>query len=205
VKQIDSALQDRLLRRAREASRRTRAEVVIVVARRAVTLGPEVLVAGGLIALALPGILWASGVLTDFPRLYLVQAGVLLLTLLLYVWPPAVRLLVGPARRSEAATRLAREAFWRIGLHRSGWRGSVMVFVTLAERQVEILADEAAQLALPDDSFARAVELFVKEVRASGLESAFAVTLNFLADRLERALPRLPSDGNGGRQPLLVL
>jgi hypothetical protein len=42
-------------------------------------------------------------------------------------------------------------------------------------------------------------------VRANGLESAFAVTLNFLADRLERALPRLPSDGNGGRQPLLLL
>lgn len=202
---IDSALQDRLLRRAREASRRTRAEVVIVLASRAIGPGPEVLVAGGLLALALPGILWASGVLNDFPRLYLVQAGVLLLTLLLYVWPPAVRLVVRETRRAEAAARLAREAFWRIGLQRSGWRGSVMVFVSLAERRVEVLADEAAQLALPDDSYARAVELFVKEVRANGLESAFAVTLNFLADRLERALPRLPSDGNGTRQPLLLL
>jgi putative membrane protein len=202
---VDSALQDRLLRRAREASRRTRAEVVIVVANRAIGAGPEVLAVGGLLALAVPGVLWASGGLTDFPRLYLVQAAVLLLTLLLYVWPPAVHLVVPQARRAQAAARLAREAFWRIGLQRSGWRGSVMVFVTLAERQVEVLADEAAQLALPDDSYARAVELFVKEVRANGLESAFAVTLNFLADRLERALPRLPSDGNGTRQPLLLL
>jgi uncharacterized membrane protein len=203
--QIDSALQERLLRRAREASRRTRSEVVIVVARRAVTLGPEVLVAGGLIALALPGILWATGLLTDFPRLYLVQAGVLLVTLLFYVWPPAVRLLVGPVRRGAAASRLARETFLRLGLHRSSARGSVMVFVTLEERQVEVLADEAAELALPDDSLPRAAELFVKEVRANGMEAAFAVTLNFLADRLERALPRLPSDANGARQPLLLL
>jgi uncharacterized membrane protein len=203
--QVDAALQDRLLRRAREASRRTRAEVVIVVANRAIGAGPEVLVVGGLLALAVPGVLWASGALTDFPRLYLVQAAILLLALLLYVWPPAVRLVVPQARRAQAAARLAREAFWRIGLQRSGWRGSVMVFVTLAERQVEVLADEAAQLALPDDSYARAVELFVKEVRSNGLESAFAVTLNFLADRLERALPRLPSDGNGTRQPLLLL
>jgi len=203
--QLDTALKERLLRRAREASRRTRAEVVIVVAQRAATAGPMVLVAGGLLALALPGILWAAGALSDFPRLYLLQAAVLLLTLLLYVWPPATRLLVSPARRAAAARRLAREAFWRIGLQRSGWRGSVMVFVTLAEQQVEVLADEAAQLALPDDSYTRAVELFVKEVRVNGLESAFAVTLNFLADRLERALPRLPSDGNGTRQPLLLL
>ena len=70
---------------------------------------------------------------------------------------------------------------------------------------VEPTPDEAAQLALPDDSYARAVDLFIKEVRANGLESAFAVTLNFLADRLERALPRLPSDGNGTSQPLLLL
>ncbi|HKY93675.1 MAG TPA: hypothetical protein VJL84_00160 [Kiloniellales bacterium] len=203
--QIDSALHDRLLRRAREASRRTRAEVVVVIANRAVAAGPEVLLSGGLLALALPGLLWASGALTDFPRLYLVQATILLLTLLVFVWPPAVRLMVSPAKRARAAARLAREAFWRIGLQRSGWRGSVMVFVTLAERRVEVLADEAAQLALPDDSYARAVELFVTEVRANGLESAFAVTLNFLADRLERALPRLPSDENGTRQPLLLL
>jgi uncharacterized membrane protein len=79
------------------------------------------------------------------------------------------------------------------------------VFVTLEERQVEVLADEAAELALPDDSLPRAAELFVKEVRANGMEAAFAVTLNFLADRLERALPRLPSDANGARQPLLLL
>ena len=203
--QVDSALQDRLLRRAREASRRTRAEVVIVVAKRAVAAGPEVLVVGGLLALAVPGLLWASGTLTDFPRLYLAQAAILLLALLLYLWPPAVGLVVPQGRRARAAARLAREAFWRIGLQKSDWRGSVMVFVTLAERRVEVLADEAAQLALPDDSYARAVELFTKEVRANGLEAAFAVTLNFLADRLERALPRLPSDGRDTRQPLLLL
>ena len=202
---LDPELQERLARRVAEAESRTRAEFVTVVARQASRPGPELALAAALLAIAVAGALWASGALRDFPRLYLVQAGIMLLTALAYLWPPAAAALQPRARREAAARHLAEASFTRLGLHRTGSRGGVLLFVALAERHVEILADEAAALALPEDTWPRAVELFTQELRQGDLDGGFAVTLNFLADRLAQALPRLPGDRNELADRLVLL
>ena len=202
---LDSELQERLARRVAEAERRTRAEFVTVVARRASRPGPELALAAALLALALAGLLWASGLVRDFPRLYLLQAGIMLLAALAYLWPPASLALQPRTRRRAAVRALAEASFTRLGLHRTGTRGGVLLFVALAERQVEILADEAATLALPEDTWSRAVEIFTRELGQGDLDGGFAVTLNFLAERLAQALPRLPGDQNELADRLVVL
>lgn len=201
---LDDTLQERLARRVAEAESRTRAEFVTVVARRASRAGPELALAAALLALALAGGLWATGLVRDFPRLYLIQFAVMLLAALAYLTPLAARL-QSQGRRQAAAAELAQATFARLGLHRTGTRGGVLLFVALAERHVEILADEAASLALPEDTWSRAVELFTEQVRQDDLDGGFAVTLNFLADRLAQALPRLPNDRNELPDRLLVI
>lgn len=202
---ITPELQERLARRVAEAERRTRAEFVTVVARRAGRRGPGFLIGGGLAALALPGVLWAAGLVQDFPRLYLAQIAAILLLALVWYLPALQSLLEPKAVRQAAARRLAEELFQRLGLHRAGSRGAVLLFVALAERRVEILADEAAELALPAEVWGRAVAIFEREAAAGDLDGAFALTLNFLAERLEQALPRLPSDRNQLGDALIVL
>lgn len=202
---LDDTLRERLARRVAEAESQTRAEFVTVVARRAGGPGPELALAAALLALALAGALWASGLVRDFPRLYLLQALVMLLAGLAYLWPPAARALGPKARRVRDARALAQATFAELGLHRTGGRGGVLLFVALAERHVEVLADEAAALALPEDTWHRAVELFTGQLRQGDLEGGFAVTLNFLAERLAQALPRLPGDRNARADGLLVI
>ncbi len=203
--EFTTAFQELLARRVAEAESRTRAEFVTVVARRASRPGAGLALAGGLVALAVPGVLWASGLVRDFPRLYLAQAAILLLTTLVYLWPAATRALLSRRQRTAAATTLAQATFTRLGLHRTGTRGGVLLFVALAERHVEILADEAAALALPEDTWQRAVEVFTEQLKQGDLDGGFAVTLNFLAERLAQALPRLPNDRNELADRLVVL
>ncbi len=202
---LTEALQERLAWRVREAERRTRAEFVTVVVRQACAVGSTPLLIGGLAALALPGLLWGSGLVDDFPRLYLAQIVAVLLVGLLALLPQAHRLLQGPRRRAAGVRRLAEDLFQRLGLHRTESRGAVMLLVALAERRVEIIADEAADLALPSETWGQAVALFQREAGAGDLDGAFALTLNYLAERLELALPRLPSDRNELGDALILL
>lgn len=198
-------LRERLARRVAEAERRTRAEFVTVVVRQACPRGNRLLIAGGLVALALPGVLWGSGLVNDFPRLYLAQIGAVLLLALAYLLPSLQPLLQGRAYRQAAVRQMAEELFQRLGLHRTGTRGAVMLLVALAERRVEIIPDEAAELALPAEVWGRAVAIFERAAGAGDLDGAFTLTLNFLAERLEQALPRLPSDRNQLGDALIVL
>jgi len=201
---LPAELQDRLLRRVAEAERQTRAEFVTVVVRRACPPSYGLLLVGGLLALALPGLLWALGLVRDFPRLYLAQLGLVLLFVLLQIWPPAARLLQPRGRREAAASALAQQFFAQLGLHRTGTRGGVLLFVALDERYLEVVADDAAALALPDNTWTLAVEVFRREAGKGDLDGAFALVLQFLGERLGRALPRLPSDLSQPAERLIV-
>lgn len=197
-------LHQRLLRRVAETGQQTRVEFVTAVARSAAPRGYVILLYGGLLALALPGLLWASALVRDFPRLYLAQLALLLAAVLLQFWPPAARLLRPRRRREAAASALARALFTRLGLHRTGARGGVLLFVALEERYLEIVTDEAAALALPDDTWPQALETFRREAAAGDLDGAFALILKLLGERLGQALPRLPSDDKKQTDRLLV-
>ena len=202
---LPADLQERLARRVAIAERQTRAQIVTVVARQASPTGIGLLLAGALIALALPGLVWAGGLVEDFPRLYLGQLGILLLFVLLHFCSPMTRLLVPRRRRRVAASALAADLFVRLGLGHSGGRGGVLLLVALAERHVEVIADHAAELAVPADTWEQAVAIFRREAEAGDLDGAFALTLSFIGDRLGRALPRLPSDRSQPSERLLLI
>jgi putative membrane protein len=82
-----------------------------------------------------------------------------------------VRLLVKDARRA------ARAVFFDNGLDDSTGRNAVLLFVSRAERYVEILPDRAAATAIAPDRWAPIVEEFRNQMRRGDLDEAVASTV----------------------------
>jgi putative membrane protein len=75
---------------------------------------------------------------------YAVVQAVVFLAALVVVSIPAVRRTLTPASlRRERAREAALEQFVARGLHLGGGRVGVLVYAALAERQVQVLADQA--------------------------------------------------------------
>lgn len=58
---------------------------------------------------------------------------------------PVKRLLLGPRRMEDAVARRAKEVFFDRGIARTKSRAGVLIFASLLERRVVVLADEAVR------------------------------------------------------------
>lgn len=187
---------EKLREAVRAAERRTRAEFVLVIARRADPYLFLTLAIAAVAALLVPGILWAAAITTSFPILYVLQLGVFAVLAGLLRLPSLWRLAV-PAALAEARGRfLAHNLFHRLGLHRTRERTGILVFVALAEHYVEIIADEGADKAVPPATWQEIIQVATDRVRRDGPVSGFSLALDMLGNVLAEALPRRADDMN---------
>ncbi|PTS81618.1 MULTISPECIES: TPM domain-containing protein [unclassified Caulobacter] len=77
------------------------------------------------------------------------QAAIFVLTTLLVSIPPVRRALTPRALKASAVRRAAMEQFLGQGLHLTRDRTGVLIFAALAERRVEVIADEGIYKAAP--------------------------------------------------------
>jgi len=77
------------------------------------------------------------------------QAAIFVLTALLVSIPPVRRALTPRALKAAAVRRAAMEQFLGQGLHLTRDRTGVLIFAALAERRVEVIADEGIYKAAP--------------------------------------------------------
>jgi putative membrane protein len=127
-----------------EAERRTSGELVAVVAQAANDYRYIPLLWPALAALLLPAILLTIRPGMSAWTLYLAQAAAFLVLALLAHLPPVRMALVPDSVKRRRASRLAREQFFEQGLHLTRARTGVLIFVSVAEHYVEIIADEAS-------------------------------------------------------------
>jgi len=149
-----------------EAERRTSGELVTVIAEAADDYRYVPLLWPALAALLLPAI-----VLTVWPelgawRLYLLQAAAFVGLAVIAHLPPVHLALVPAGLKRRRASRLAREQFFEQGLHLTRARTGVLIFVAVAERHVEIIADAGIDARVPPGTWDQAVTEFVERVRA---------------------------------------
>jgi putative membrane protein len=157
----------RIAQAVAEAESRVNGEIVCVLARRASEYRETPLAWACAAALVLPLILIPLGFgpswLPNFAggwvaaqssaveasaaavlSAYAVVQAVVFLAALVVVSSPAVRRALTPASlRRERAREAALEQFVARGLHLGGGRVGVLIYVALAERQVQVLADQA--------------------------------------------------------------
>jgi putative membrane protein len=177
-----------------EAERSTAGEIVAVVARQAGGYRAAPVIVPALLALLMPAIALTVAPELSAWRLYVLQALVFV-ALAAVAHLPAVRLALVPASaRQRRARQLARQQFVERGLHLTRGRTGVLIFVSVAEHHVEIVADEGIDRVVPPGTWDKAVAAFVAEVRAGRVAEGFLAIIAEVGGQLARYAPRQPDD-----------
>jgi putative membrane protein len=96
---------------------------------------------------------------------------------LAFRWRRVKMLLVPKAIRERRAGRLARQLFHDLGLSSTRERTGVLLFVSAAERYVEIIADRGIQQHLDNAVWERIVAGFVRRVREGKIADGFVESI----------------------------
>lgn len=105
--------------------------------------------------------------------------------------PPLRRVLSSRKRLDENVERAARAAFVELGVSRTRERTGILVYLSMLERDVRVVAD----IGVPEDVAEKLSKALVPAVRDADL-SRFVSALGSTSKALARALPRRADDEN---------
>ena len=115
----------------------------------------------------------------------LIQAAVFVAVFMLSRLPPVLRLLTPPSVRRGRVRSSAMQQFLAHGLHTTQDRTGLLIFVAVADRRVEVVADEAIHALVDQDVWIDAVAVLTTALRegrmTEGFERAIALTGAVLA------------------------
>lgn len=162
----------------RRVEAQTQGELVCVIASASNDYRFLPLLWSALIALAFPAIVWLSGVWWEQHEIYFAQVAVFLMVGVAFQWAPIKMRLIPRRAQIENARRLAREQFYAHNLHRTRERTGVLLFVSVAEHYVEILADEGINAKVAPGTWDAAVTDFVRQVKQRRIADGFLATVD---------------------------
>lgn len=172
---------------------RTTGEVVCVLAEQSSDAGAAPVLLAALAALALP---WGLVALTTLPVLSILAWQLLAFLILSFVLClPPVRIALIPRRARQAmAFRVATEQFHIRAVSRTRDRSGVLIFVSLAEHYVRIIADDGIAARVPQSHWQGAVDALVAHVRDDRVAEGFVVAIALCGEVLTE---HFPSAGEG--------
>jgi putative membrane protein len=172
---LDAAERDRITACVQEVEKSTSAEIVPFV-RSASSAYPAALLRGALVAgvvvaaaaTVLDTVLkpWGGLKLLDlwlFPGVFVVVFG--LIFLLAHVVPGLARLFVSRAEMTEEVGEAAVTAFYRHRIAETRDRTGILLFVSVFERRVVVLADEGINAKVPAETWEQVVDIVLKGIR----------------------------------------
>lgn len=109
---------------------------------------------------------------------------------------PLRRALTTPSRRRAQVRTAARAAFVDQGISRTQGRTGILVFVSLFEREVEVVADLGVDPVLLGDDWTRAITALRASMTPRPAFDHFRVALRGLTAPLAHAMPRAEDDVN---------
>jgi len=169
--------------------RDTDAELVTVLAARADDYTYISLLWAGLVALLLPGPVNLVGGWLSAGHLLLAQWATFILCSLLFRLPAITTRLVPRAVRHWRASNLARRQFIELNLHRTEAESGMLIFVSEAERYVEILVDRGISSRLDDSTWQAIVETFTAQVKRGETLQGFLTCIEACGALLTEHLP----------------
>ena len=172
------------------AEQRTDAEIVTVLAPRADDYSYIPLLWASLIALVVPALAhFLIGGLQIYGLLMLQWASFVFLSLIFRI-PAITTRLIPPRVRHWRASNLARRQFLEQKLHHTEGRTGVLIFVSEAERYVEILVDEGISRHLDDNDWGTIVNDFVRRVALGHTAEGFITCIDACAELLAQHIPK---------------
>lgn len=140
--------------------------------------------------------------LNDFPFIYLskhlhigvyqMQIIVFCLCALLFRWPWLKLKLIPRSIKHQRSSRLAHEQFYQQGLHTKDERTGILLFVSVAEHYVEILADKNINLAVEENTWKLLVDNFVVHVKQGDIKQGYLDTIEEAGKLLRQHFPSVP-------------
>lgn len=165
----------------------------------------------------LVGLLWATLAVLFVPlplifltltpalHIYLVQLAVFVVVSLLLSLPPLhIAVVPGTLKRARAHAR-AVEQFLARGLHTTEARTGVLIFVSLAERYAEIIADTGIAAKVEQRVWDAIIAGLVAETRAGRLGAGLVQAITRAGDVLAAHFPPRPGDVNELPNDLILL
>ncbi len=186
----------RIAEAIKQAECRTSGEIVTVIARESDAYWFIPLLWAAVVALSVPAV-----VLLIDPWIYPVElyGGQLLLfagLALLLRWTPVKMRLIPRAVKHRRASRLAREQFLAQGLHRTEGRTGVLLFVSVGEHYVEVLADSGINDKVAPETWSGLVDGFIAKVRQKQVAEGFVEAVDRCGALLAEHFPSSDKDPN---------
>jgi putative membrane protein len=169
--------------------RETDAEVVTVLTAQADNYAYIPLVWAGLLALLVPGIVnYFTGWLAA-DNLLLSQWGVFIVLSLVFRIPAFNRRLIPRSVGHWRASNLARRQFLEQNLHHTAGATGVLIFVSEAERYVEILVDQGIASQIDNSAWESIIATFTKQVKQGETLQGFITSVEACGAHLKAKVP----------------
>jgi putative membrane protein len=109
---------------------------------------------------------------------------------------PIRRLLAGDEAMARQTERAAAHVFYTQRLASTRTRGGLLIYVSLLEREVVVLADEGARGAIDENGLAALRDLARSKLQSGDRVGTFVATTRVAADRLSTTMPPNAIDGD---------
>ena len=195
----------------REVESRTAGELVTVIARVSDDYLYIPLLWAAMVSLLVPGIFyylavgfgweqacpdWGWRLPCDFSDLYILQLGLFMVLALLFRWQQIKMFLVPHSVKQRRANRHAYVQFYEQGLHETSARNGILIFVSIAEHYVGILADEEINGKIDQSTWQQIVDNFVLNIKSGNVADGFVETINACGECLSEHFPDQINDAN---------
>lgn len=138
-------------------------------------------------------------------HIYLIQLLVFLI-LLAVTWPRRIRTALVPrAVRAAHVKRRATEQFLAQNLHTTAGRTGVLIFVSVAERHAEILADKGIDERVPAGTWQEIIDRLTKEISEGRAAGGFIHAIETTGKHLAKHFPPGTVDPNELPDHLIIL
>lgn len=167
----------------------TDAEVVTVLAGQADDYKYIPLLWAALIALVVPGLINYFPGWLEHHQLLLVQWALFVVLAVVFRLPQVAPRLIPRSVRHGRACNLARRQFIEQNLHHTDDATGMLIFVSEAERYVEILVDRGIASRVDNGVWEAIVARFTEQVRAGQTLQGFLDCIEACGEQLKKAVP----------------
>ena len=135
-----------------------------------------------------------SGFQVELLDVYALQLAVFVGFGLLFRWQPLKMRLIPKSVKRRRAARVARQQFLEQGVHRTEGRTGILIFVSVAEHYVEVLADSGINEKVEAGAWDSLVTAFVAKVKAGQVADGFLEAIATCDAVLAEHFPRPQGD-----------
>ncbi|HUT41916.1 MAG TPA: TPM domain-containing protein [Gammaproteobacteria bacterium] len=178
------------------AERNTRGELVTVITASSDAYHYIPFLWAALLSLLVPCIDFLLDNTLTWNIIYLIQICTFLGAAAVFNWTPLKTHLIPDAVKRLRAHRLAQEQFFMQKLHMTRERTGVLLFVSVAERYVEIIADQGINEVVPENAWQAIIEVFVQRVHHRQVADGFLGAITACGELLSSHFPAQEDDSN---------